>query len=80
MWDIIEREKQLRAVVLTTHSMEEADILGDKVAIMAKGNFRALGSSLHLKQKFGAGYQVHPFPCFPQLAKQLCISSDDATP
>ena len=58
MWDIIEREKQKRAVILTTHSMEEADILGDKVAIMAKGSLRALGSSLRLKQKFGAGYQV----------------------
>ena len=38
--------------------MEEADILGDKIAIMAKGQLQCLGSSLHLKQKFGAGYGV----------------------
>ena len=58
VWDIIEKAKQGRAIVLTTHSMEEADILGDRVAIMAKGSLRCLGSSLRLKQKFGAGYQV----------------------
>jgi ABC-type multidrug transport system ATPase subunit len=60
VWDIIERAKQGRAIILTTHSMEEADILGDRIAIMARGNLRCLGTSLRLKQKFGAGYQVHP--------------------
>jgi ABC-type multidrug transport system ATPase subunit len=66
VWDIIEHAKQNRAIVLTTHSMEEADILGDRVAIMAHGSLRCIGSSLHLKQKFGAGYQVcfHHFICF----------------
>jgi len=47
-----------RAIVLTTHSMEEADVLGDRIAIMARGNLRCLGSSLRLKQRFGAGYQL----------------------
>lgn len=60
VWDIIERAKQGRAIILTTHSMEEADILGDRIAIMARGNLRCLGTSLRLKQKFGAGYQVTP--------------------
>lgn len=35
-WDIIEAAKKGRAIVLTTHSMEEADILGDRIAIMAR--------------------------------------------
>lgn len=39
-------------------SMEEADVLGDRVAVLARGRLRALGSSIRLKQKFGAGYQV----------------------
>eukprot|EP00892_Ulva_mutabilis_P002376 jgi/Ulvmu1/12139/UM085_0003.1 len=58
VWDIIERAKQNRAIVLTTHSMEEADILGDRIAIMARGSMRCIGSSIRLKQRFGAGYQV----------------------
>lgn len=57
-WDIIEAAKPGRAIVLTTHSMEEADILGDRIAIMARGRLRALGSSLRLKQRFGSGYQI----------------------
>ncbi|KAK9805624.1 hypothetical protein WJX72_008643 [[Myrmecia] bisecta] len=58
VWDIIEDAKQGRAIVLTTHSMEEADVLGDRIAIMAKGRLRCIGSSIRLKQRFGSGYQV----------------------
>ncbi|WIA19835.1 hypothetical protein OEZ85_005742 [Tetradesmus obliquus] len=58
VWDVIQAAKPGRAIVLTTHSMEEADILGDRIAIMARGRLRAIGSSIRLKQKFGAGYQV----------------------
>lgn len=58
VWDIIQEAKVGRAIVLTTHSMEEADILGDRIAIMALGRLRCLGSSLRLKQRFGSGYQV----------------------
>jgi ABC-type multidrug transport system ATPase subunit len=36
----------------------QADILGDRIAIMARGRLRALGSSLRLKQRFGSGYQA----------------------
>jgi hypothetical protein len=58
VWDIIQEAKPGRAIVLTTHSMEEADILGDRIGIMARGRLQALGSSIRLKQKFGSGYQV----------------------
>jgi hypothetical protein len=40
------------------HSMEEADVLGDTIAIMARGSVRALGTSLRLKQTYGGGYKV----------------------
>ncbi|KFM23420.1 ABC transporter A family member 2 [Auxenochlorella protothecoides] len=58
VWDVIEAAKAGRAIVLTTHSMEEADILGDTVGIMARGQLRALGTPLRLKQRFGSGYQL----------------------
>lgn len=32
LWDLVDKAKQDRAIVLTTHSMEEADILGDRQA------------------------------------------------
>jgi hypothetical protein len=58
VWDVIEAAKQDRCVVLTTHSMEEADILGDRIGIMAKGRLRCLGNSVRLKSRFGEGYKV----------------------
>ncbi|KAK1298423.1 ABC transporter A family member 2 [Acorus calamus] len=56
VWDIIEDAKKGRAIILTTHSMEEADILSDRIAIMAKGKLRCIGTSIRLKSKFGTGY------------------------
>ncbi|XP_020242626.1 ABC transporter A family member 2-like [Asparagus officinalis] len=56
VWDIIGEAKKGRAIVLTTHSMEEADILSDRIAIMAKGRLRCLGTSIRLKSRFGTGY------------------------
>ncbi|RZC53150.1 hypothetical protein C5167_011994 [Papaver somniferum] len=55
VWDVIEYAKKGRAIVLTTHSMEEADILGDRIAIVAKGKLRCIGTSIRLKSRFGTG-------------------------
>lgn len=59
VWDIIQDAKKGRAVVLTTHSMEEADILGDRIGIMAKGRLRCIGTSIRLKSRFGTGFVVN---------------------
>ncbi|XP_030937865.1 ABC transporter A family member 2-like isoform X2 [Quercus lobata] len=56
VWDIIMDAKKGRAIVLTTHSMEEADILSDRIGIMAKGRLRCIGTSIRLKSKFGTGF------------------------
>ena len=37
IWNLILRKKQDRVTIMTTHSMEEADILGDNIVIMANG-------------------------------------------
>ena len=58
VWDLIEKVKKGRVVILTTHSMEEADILGDRIAIMKKGKLSTIGSSITLKNKFGNGYRL----------------------
>jgi ABC-type multidrug transport system ATPase subunit len=58
VWNLLEKEKRKRLVILTTHSMEEADMLGDNIAIMKRGQFCCLGSALHLKSKYGNGYRL----------------------
>lgn len=59
VWDIIEDAKKGRAIVLTTHSMEEADILSDRIGIMTKGRLRCIGTSIRLKSRFGTGFIVN---------------------
>jgi ABC-type multidrug transport system ATPase subunit len=58
VWKIIEEAKAGRAIVLTTHSMEESDFLSDRISIMARGRMRCIGSSISLKSRFGAGIRV----------------------
>ncbi|XP_070321374.1 phospholipid-transporting ATPase ABCA7 isoform X4 [Odocoileus virginianus] len=47
-----------RSVVLTSHSMEECEALCTRLAIMVNGRFRCLGSTQHLKGRFGAGHTL----------------------
>jgi ABC-type multidrug transport system ATPase subunit len=58
VWNVIRKYKEGRTIILTTHFLEEADLLGDRIAIMAKGKLRACGSSLFLKNNFGVGYNL----------------------
>ena len=62
MWTLIGLAKPSRCIVLTTHSMEEADALCGRIGIMAYGSLRCLGTSLHLKHKFGDGDKLD-FTC-----------------
>ena len=50
--------KQGRLVVLTTHAMEEADLLGDSIAVLHEGRMKASGTALELKARYGKGYEV----------------------
>ena len=58
MWNMLKEYKKNRIVLLTTHYMDEADILGDRIGIMNQGSMTVLGSSLFLKRTFGEGYEM----------------------
>jgi ATP-binding cassette subfamily A (ABC1) protein 3 len=58
LWQVILRSMSTRAVILTTHSMEEAEALCKRIAIMVKGQLRAIGTKQHLKVKFGSGFEL----------------------
>ena len=45
-------------MILTTHFMDEADLLGDRIGIMAQGRLKCVGSSLFLKSRYGVGYNL----------------------
>ena len=62
MWQVVEKISQRdkkSAVILTSHSMEEAEALSTKLGIMVRGGvFRCMGSTQHIKNKFAVGYEV----------------------
>ena len=58
MWSLIEKVSQKRSVILTTHSMEEAEALCTRLGIMVKGEMLCLGSVQHLKSKYLDGYTI----------------------
>ena len=50
--EMLKNYKNDRIVILTTHFMDEADFLGDRIAIMGEGVLKCCGSSVFLKNKF----------------------------
>uniref|UniRef100_A0A915Q6Y1 ABC transporter domain-containing protein n=1 Tax=Setaria digitata TaxID=48799 RepID=A0A915Q6Y1_9BILA len=59
IWDILIRNKKGRTVILSTHHMDEADLLADRIAIISEGQLQVAGSSLFLKKKFGSGLYLN---------------------
>lgn len=70
IWEMLKSYRTGRVILLTTHFMDEADYLGDRIAIMAGGKLVALGSNVYLKNKFGVGYNIS------FVKKDLTVSND----
>ncbi len=59
LWNTLREYKKGRIILLTTHYMDEADILGDRIGIMCRGKLTCLGSPLFLKNRLGVGYNLN---------------------
>lgn len=58
LWDILSACKGKRAIILTTHSMEEADVLCNRIGIVSDGILRCIGPQVRLKSIYGGGYHL----------------------
>uniref|UniRef100_A0A803TK52 ATP-binding cassette sub-family A member 2 n=1 Tax=Anolis carolinensis TaxID=28377 RepID=A0A803TK52_ANOCA len=58
IWDLILKYKPGRTILLSTHHMDEADLLGDRIAIISHGKLKCCGSPLFLKGTYGDGYKL----------------------
>jgi len=61
MWTVISNistAQKKSSIILTTHSMEEAEALCTKMGIMVNGELKCIGNIQHLKSKFGQGYEL----------------------
>ncbi|KAI9181186.1 hypothetical protein LWI28_012282 [Acer negundo] len=56
LWNIVKRAKQGRAIILTTHSMEEAEALCDRLGIFVDGSLQCIGNPKELKARYGGSY------------------------
>ena len=56
IWNMIKEIKKKSSVILTTHSMSEAEFLSDRICVIKKGKMQCIGTSLDLKKIYGDGY------------------------
>ncbi|KAJ1560821.1 ATP-binding cassette sub- A member 5 [Cladochytrium tenue] len=65
MWNAMTSTTADHACILTTHSLEEAEAVCSKVAILINGRLVCIGSSQHLKSRFGEGSYLLEVKCAP---------------
>ena len=56
IWETVKKIQQNMSIVITTHSMEEADALCSRIAIMTNDGIQCLGTPIHLKNLYGKGF------------------------
>ena len=58
IWDLLLKYKSKRTIILSTHHMDEADVLGNRIAIISQGELKCVGSPIWLRTQFGGGYYL----------------------
>ena len=59
LWDFLREYKKDKIIILTTHSLDEAEILGDRIGIMNEGKYICSGTSNFLKSKYPCGFNIN---------------------
>uniref|UniRef100_A0A8C3AW17 ATP binding cassette subfamily A member 12 n=1 Tax=Cyclopterus lumpus TaxID=8103 RepID=A0A8C3AW17_CYCLU len=58
IWDIVIQHKKNRTIIMSTHHLDEAEVLSDRIAFLEEGGLKCCGSPFHLKDKLGQGYKL----------------------
>lgn len=59
VWNLIQRLKKDTSIIMSTHAMEEAEILSDKLIVLDHGELKCVGTPLQLKKMLGKGYRLN---------------------
>uniref|UniRef100_A0A8C4GMZ7 ATP-binding cassette, sub-family A (ABC1), member 12 n=1 Tax=Dicentrarchus labrax TaxID=13489 RepID=A0A8C4GMZ7_DICLA len=58
IWDIVIQHKKNRTIIMSTHHLDEAEVLSDRIAFLERGGLKCCGSPFHLKDQLGQGYKL----------------------
>uniref|UniRef100_A0A8C2E503 ATP-binding cassette, sub-family A (ABC1), member 12 n=1 Tax=Cyprinus carpio TaxID=7962 RepID=A0A8C2E503_CYPCA len=58
IWDIVLQHKKERTIILSTHHLDEAEVLSDRIAFLERGGLKCCGSPFYLKDKLAKGYNL----------------------
>ena len=59
LWEFLKNYKKNKIMLLTTHFLDEAEYLGDRIGIMSDGHFLCSGTSSFLKSKYPCGFNIN---------------------
>jgi ABC-type multidrug transport system ATPase subunit len=58
IWEILSNCKENKCIILTTHLMEEVEVLSDRIGIIVHGSLKCLGTQNKLKKEYGKGFKL----------------------
>ncbi|XP_057709211.1 glucosylceramide transporter ABCA12-like isoform X1 [Corythoichthys intestinalis] len=58
IWDIIIQNKPRHTIIMSTHHLDEAEMLSDRIAFLERGGLKCCGSPFYLKEKLSQGYKL----------------------
>ena len=58
IWEFLSKQRSDRTIMLSTHHMDEAEALGDRIAIISQGSLLCYGSFEFLKHQYGRGHHL----------------------
>ncbi|XP_031749717.1 ATP-binding cassette sub-family A member 12-like [Xenopus tropicalis] len=65
IWEVISKQKKDKTIILSTHHLDEAEVLSDRIAFLEQGSLKCCGTPMYLKQMFGCGYHLTLTKKFP---------------
>lgn len=90
IWNAILAERSHRTMILTTHFLDESEVLSDHIVILSLGKTKCQGTPAELKNEYGGGYRVHmprttqgvskiPYPIVEKQDHYICTVPDSAS-
>ncbi|KAG9477530.1 hypothetical protein GDO78_002762, partial [Eleutherodactylus coqui] len=79
IWEVISKNKKDKTIILSTHHLDEAEVLSDRIAFLEKGGLKCSGTPRFLKEKFGSGYRLTLTKKFSNQKDKNACNSENVT-